>query len=248
MPLLKTVGLCKNFGAFAAVSDMNFVLEEGQFHAIIGPNGAGKSTFFNLISGKYKPSSGEILFRDQKTTNLPPHTLALKGIARSFQITNIFAGLTVFESIRLGFQSRSGVRYNFLGSFKAKTKEIEEKTWKVLEKTNLVDKYNVPACNLPHSEQRTLEIALTLSAEPVLLLLDEPTAGMSPEETKMTVSLIKEISKGLSVILIEHDMDVVFSVSDAITVLNYGRIIAQGSPDDIKNNQEVQEAYLGRSA
>lgn len=245
MYLLETIGLCKNFGSLAAVHEVDFTSKEGEFHAIIGPNGAGKTTFFNLISGKYRPTSGQILFKGEHIAHLSPHKLVRKGISRSFQITNVFADLSVFESVRLGIQSRAGFKYNFLSPSKARTGQIEEETWQVLEKTNLADRHDVPASNITHSDQRCLEIALTLSTKPILLLLDEPTAGMTPEETNMIVSLIKDISKGLTVLLIEHDMDVVFSVADTITVFHYGKIIAQGNPNDVKNDEEAQKAYLG---
>jgi len=246
MKLLETKNIHKNFGALTAVENVDFSIEEGKLNSIIGPNGAGKTTFFNLISGKLKPTSGEILFKGQDITSLPPHKISKMGIARSFQITNIFPGLTVFENVRLAVQSRGKKNFSFFGS-PTKLKDVNEKTLSILEKLNLADKRDSPGSNITYSDQRHLEIAMTMATDPILILLDEPTAGMSPEETDMTVNMIRALSQEVTVLLIEHDMDVVFSVSDEITVLYYGKIIAKGSPMEIKDNDEVQRAYLGGS-
>jgi branched-chain amino acid transport system ATP-binding protein len=244
MEVLKTEKLTKNFGGLTAVHQVDFILEEGELQSIIGPNGAGKSTFFKMISGEIPPSRGKIWFKREDITGLPQHIISHKGIATSYQITNIFPKLSTFENVRIAVQSRK-TSYNFWT--RADThRDINEKTMKILEKVRLLEKKDVLAANLPHGDQRHLEIAVALGANPVLLLLDEPTAGLNPVETLETMDLIKEIAKGLSVILVEHKMKVVMNISDKITVLHEGQVIAVGNPEEIQQNETVRKVYLGK--
>jgi branched-chain amino acid transport system ATP-binding protein len=226
-----------------AVDGVDFQAEKGQLSTIIGPNGAGKTTFFNMIAGTLSPTKGEIWFKGENITNLPAHMVSQKSIARSYQIINIFPNLTVFENIRIAAQSRK-VIYDFWKDVK-NLDEINQKVTQILETLRLGDRQETLACNLPYGEQRHLEIGIALATEPKLLLMDEPTAGLTPEETIGIMELIRTISKGLTIILVAHDMDVVMKVSDRITVLHQGRILAEGKPGEIQKNQEVQRVYLG---
>ena len=216
----------------------------GERHAIIGPNGAGKTTLFNIISGRFKPSTGSIVFKNQDITGKPPHLLSRLGIARSFQITNVFQEITVLDNIRSGVRCHQGLRYNF---FKrpGKVKGINTQTEKIIEGVGLADVSNVPASALSYGRQRALEIGITLSTDPELILLDEPTAGMTREETAGAIKMIDRVTAGRTLVVIEHDMDVVFSLADTISVLHYGSILASGTPEEIKNDQRVKDAYLG---
>lgn len=243
LEILKTENVTKNFGGLAAVYDVDFVLEEGRLQSIIGPNGAGKSTFFKMISGEHVPSSGKIWFRGEDITGLPQHVISHKGIATSYQITNIFPKLTTFENVRIAAQSRK-TSFN-LWTRADKHHDINEKTNQILETVKLIDKKDVLAANLPHGDQRHLEIGIALATEPVLLLLDEPTAGLNPAETVETTELIKKIAKGLSVILVEHKMKVIMNISERITVFHDGKVIAVGTPEEIQQNETVRKVYLG---
>ena len=243
MKILETKGLTKSFGGLTAVDGVDFKADQGQLSTIIGPNGAGKTTFFNMIAGNMTPTKGEIWFKGENITNLPPYMISRKSIARSYQIINIFPNLTVFENIRIAAQSRK-VTYDFWKDVK-NLDEINEKATKILEILRLMDRKEILAANLPYGEQRHLEIGISLATEPELLLMDEPTAGLTPEETLGIMELIKAISKGLTIILVAHDMDVVMKVSDQITVLHQGRILAEGKPEEIQKNEEVQRVYLG---
>jgi branched-chain amino acid transport system ATP-binding protein len=241
--ILKTKNLTKNFGGLAAVEDVNFVVEEGDLQSIIGPNGAGKSTFFKLITGELEPSKGKILFLNSDITHLPQTTISHLGIAVAYQITNIFPMLTVFENVRVAAQSRK-TTFN-IWSKAISHQEFNERTSHILEQINLLEFKDEIAANLSHGHQKRLEIGIALATHPKLLLLDEPTAGLSPMETRQTIDLIKKIAKDLTIILVEHKMKVVMEVSDKITVLHYGRLLAQGTPDEIRNNEEVKRVYLG---
>jgi len=223
---------------------VNIAIKQRERHAIIGPNGAGKTTLFNLISGRFKPSAGSIVFKNQDITGKPPHLLNRMGIARSFQITNVFQEITVFDNIRSGVRCHQGLRYNF---FKrpGQVEEITSRTKKIMEEIGLTDVSNVPASALSYGRQRALEIDITLSTDPELILLDEPTAGMTREETAGAIKMIDRVTAGRTLIIIEHDMDVVFSLADTISVLHYGSILASGTPEEIKNDQRVKDAYLG---
>jgi len=242
--ILETHDLTKKFGALAAVLDVSFSIEKGTIHAIVGPNGAGKTTFFNLLTGLLKPSSGGIFFRGREITGLSVHKISHLGLSRSFQITNVMRNLTVFENIRLAAQSRG--RRNFhLFTSPEKLTRVNRKTSEILERVRLSDVYNEPADNLSHGELRKLEIGMALATDPVLMLLDEPTAGMAMDETKNTVKLIKEIAENTTILLIEHDMDMVFAISDKISVFHYGKLLITDVPEKISANEEVQNAYLG---
>lgn len=243
MEILRTENLTKNFGGLTAVNRVNFVLEEGRLQSIIGPNGAGKSTFFKMISGEHVPSSGKIWFRGEDITGLPQHEISHKGIATSYQITNIFPKLTTFENVRIAVQSRK-TTFNFWTRVD-RHDDLNGKALRILETVGLLEKKDILACNLPHGDQRHLEIAIALATDPVLLLLDEPTAGLNPAETVETMELIKKISKGLSVILVEHKMKVIMNISEIITVLHDGQVIAVGTPEEIQENETVRRVYLG---
>jgi branched-chain amino acid transport system ATP-binding protein len=223
---------------------VNIAIKQRERHAIIGPNGAGKTTLFNIISGRFKPSAGSIVFKNQDITGRSPHLLNRMGIARSFQITNVFQEITVFDNIRSGVRCHQGLRYNF---FKRpdRVEEITRRTKKIMEEIGLTDVSNVPASALSYGRQRALEIGITLSTDPELILLDEPTAGMTREETAGAIKMIDRVTAGRTLVIIEHDMDVVFSLADTVSVLHYGSILASGTPEEIKNDQRVKDAYLG---
>jgi len=223
---------------------VNIAIKQRERHAIIGPNGAGKTTLFNIISGRFKPSAGSIVFKNQDITGRSPHLLNRMGIARSFQITNVFQEITVFDNIRSGVRCHQGLRYNF---FKRpdRVEEINSRTKNIMEEIGLTDVSNLPASALSYGRQRALEIGITLSTDPELILLDEPTAGMTREETAGAIKMIDRVTAGRTLVIIEHDMDVVFSLADTISVLHYGSILASGTPEEIKNDQRVKDAYLG---
>lgn len=241
--ILKTTNLTKHFGGLSAVEDVNFTVRRGDLQSIIGPNGAGKSTFFKLITGELKPTSGQIIFFNMDITGLPQTAISHLGIAVAYQITNIFPMLTVFENVRVAAQSRK-TTFN-LWSRAQTHREFVDQTLHILEDIGLRDFKDEIAANLPHGTLKRLEIGIAMATQPKLLLLDEPTAGLSPMETRQTIDLIKKISKDLTIILVEHKMKVVMEVSEKITVLHYGKLLAQGSPDDIRNNEEVRRVYLG---
>jgi branched-chain amino acid transport system ATP-binding protein len=244
--ILETKDLTRYFGNVAALDNINLVINKDQITSLIGPNGAGKTTFFNALTGRFKPSSGRILFKGKDITGLPPHKIIPKGLARSFQITSVFKELTVLENIRAAVIARSTARMNLfknVGSFSS----LYEQSMHYLKLVGLEDKKDMPCKTLSHGDMRTIEVGMTLASDPDLILLDEPTQGMTPEETKRMVDLIKELSKKTKTtfFLIEHDMNVVFSISDRIVVLYYGNVLADGSPDEIRANHKVKEAYLG---
>ena len=241
--LLETVSLTKSFGGLFAVDEVNFSLQKGDLQSIIGPNGAGKSTFFRLISGEHKPSAGEILFDGKDITGLSQTAISHLGIAVAYQITNIFPMLSVFENVRVAAQSRE-TTYNFW-SRALSMRDVVDQTMQILEDIGLAEFKDEIAGNLSHGDQKRLEIGIALATQPKLLLLDEPTAGLAPTETRETIELIKKIARNLSIILVEHKMKVIMEVSDKITVLHYGRLLAQGSPDEIRANEDVRKVYLG---
>jgi branched-chain amino acid transport system ATP-binding protein len=241
--ILKTVNLTKNFGGLAAVEKVSFSIQEGDLQSIIGPNGAGKSTFFKLITGEIKASEGQIIFRDQDITALPQTAISHLGIAVSYQITNIFPFLTVFENVRVAAQSRK-TTFN-LWSKALSHRELVNQSLSILELIGLADLKDETAAHLSHGDRKRLEIGIALATKPKLLLLDEPTAGLSPPETRQTIELIKKISEGLTIILVEHKMKVVMEVSSKVTVLYYGSLLVQGTPEEIRNNEEVKRVYLG---
>jgi len=241
--ILKTTSLTKSFGGLVAVDDVGFSVQTGDLQSIIGPNGAGKSTFFKLISGELTPTKGEILFDGKDITGLSQTAVSHLGIAVAYQITNIFPMLSVFENVRVAAQSRK-TTFNFWTRALSHA-EIQERALRILEEIGVAEEKDEIAANLSHGDQKRLEIGIALATEPKLLLLDEPTAGLAPTETRQTIELIKKIAQNLTIILVEHKMKVVMEVSDKITVLHYGRLLAQGSPDDIRANEEVRRVYLG---
>jgi branched-chain amino acid transport system ATP-binding protein len=246
MTTLETKGLFHDFSGLKVLFGVNLQVEEGERHAVIGPNGAGKTTLFNVINGRYKPSRGDVFFKGKEITGMKPHELTRLGMGRSFQLTSTFNRMTAFQNIRLAILSRKGVRFNLFHRVD-KMQDITTETEEVLKRINLLPERDIPAGMLSYGKHRALEISLALATNPDLIMLDEPTAGMSRDETHHAVNLIKKLTQGKTVVIIEHDMDVVFSLADRITVLNYGAIIATGSPDEIRTNQAVKDAYLGES-
>lgn len=245
--ILSIRDLRKSFGAIEIMRGAHLELLPTERHALIGPNGAGKSTLFHLISGNLAPTSGEIVFDGRPIGGKSPQAINHLGLARSFQITNIFPKLSVFENIRLAVMRPYGLQYAFW-KFIDRDARIRRETERLLELVRLQDKASTIAGEMAYSEQRSLEIAMTLACDPKVILLDEPMAGMSHEETLYTADLIREVTKGRALLIVEHDMDVVFALSDRISVLVYGQVIATGTPDEIRNNAGVREAYLGEEA
>ena len=242
--MLRVEEIHKSFGDFKAVNSANLTVEKGELVAVIGPNGAGKTTLFNLITGQLKPDKGNVTFNNEDISKLPPYEICRKGIARSFQIANIFPRLTVFRNVQVSVLSQQGKSTKL---FHPAQKLAIEKTNSILESVGLSDKTGNTAGSLAHGDQRALEIAIALGNKPELLILDEPTAGMSPEETSATMELIKQLagSHGLTILFCEHDMEVVFNVAQSIMVMHQGLTIMQGRPDEVRNSSQVQECYLG---
>ena len=246
-PILSIARLTKSFGSLSIIQGVDLDIRRGERHAVIGPNGAGKSTLFGLISGSLAPSGGVIALNGRPIQGLAPETINRRGLSRSFQITNIFARLSAFENIRIGVMARHGVRFGLFGAA-SRRRAINDEAMALLARVRLSHRADALAGDLTYSEQRALEIGMTLATDPQIMLLDEPTAGMSREETAHAVELIREISEGRTLMMVEHDMSVVFGLCDRISVLVYGRIIATGTPDEIRASREVQEAYLGEEA
>jgi branched-chain amino acid transport system ATP-binding protein len=242
--MLQVEGVIKSFDDFMAVNGANLTVGQGEIVAVIGPNGAGKTTLFNLITGALKRDRGRIIFKGEEISELPPYDICKKGISRSYQIVNIFPRLTVFENVQvavLSYQRRSSNLFRPAQSLAVK------ETRSILESMGLYGKEKSIAGSLSHGDQKILEIAIALGNEPELLILDEPTAGMSPEETQATMELVKRLGnqRGLTILFCEHNMDIVFSVAKSIMVMGHGQTIVQGTPEAIRSNKEVQEAYLG---
>ncbi len=244
MEILQVKAVHKDFSGLEVLIGVTFTVKANEKHAIIGPNGAGKTTLFNIISGKYKPSSGSILFKEKEVGGFSPFVLNHLGMCRSFQITNIFQNLTVFENISAGVRSRAGLRYHLFKRLDRQSKLIA-KTEQIIEQVGLAEVTQRPAHELSYGQQRALEIGIALSSEPELLLLDEPTAGMTREETEEMVKLMRSVTENRTLMIIEHDMDVVFSLADTISVLHNGTILASGKPEEIRNDLRVKDAYLG---
>jgi branched-chain amino acid transport system ATP-binding protein len=240
--ILRIEGLTMRFGGLAALNNVSFAVPRGEIRAVIGPNGAGKSTFFNCITGVLKPTGGRIVFDGEDITGLPPHRISQKAIARSYQITNILPGATVLENVRIAVQSRHH-SWSLLRHHRSYG-DVIDRARAVLDSVGLGDKQEELAANLSHGEQRNLEIGIALATEPKLLCLDEPTAGMSVSETHATVELIRRIATNLTILIVEHDMEVVMGLAQVITVLHYGEVLAEGTPAEIQANARVQEVYL----
>jgi branched-chain amino acid transport system ATP-binding protein len=237
-------GVQKSFGNTSVIRNVNLIVMKGERHALIGPNGAGKSTLFNLISGHMKPTAGSILLKDEIVSGLPPYQINRRGLSRSFQVTNVFSKMSVWENIRCAILWATGHRYAFWKNID-NLPEVRERTAQVLREINLTSRRDVPAGLLAYAEQRTLEIGITTAGGADVILLDEPTAGMSLSETERAVLLIRRLTEGRTLLIVEHDMSVVFGLADRISVLVYGQIIASGTPDEIRGNPKVKEAYLG---
>lgn len=245
--LLQTQSITKEFGKLRAVNQVSLDINKGDIHAIIGPNGAGKSTYFNLVTGYHPATSGKVLFRGKEITHLPAYTRCNLGITRSFQITSIYPKLTVYESVLMALLSHRKATLKF---FSSANKFFKEKVWNILEDVELADHANTLGDSISHGDKKRLELAITLGTEPELLLLDEPTCGMSPEETESTMALIQKLSteRGITILFTEHDMSVVFGIAKRISVLHQGTLIADGSPQAVRASEEVQKVYLGGTA
>ncbi|MCF6231790.1 MAG: ABC transporter ATP-binding protein [Rhodobacteraceae bacterium] len=243
-PALELAGLRKSFGKTEIIRGVDLAIGRGERHAIIGPNGAGKSTLFNLITGRFPNSGGHIRLHGNDLAGLQPFEINRMGLSRSFQITNIFPAMTVFENVRCSLLWSKGYRYSFWNMV-ARSRDLTLGTEAILEQINLTARRNLPAGVLSYAEQRALEIGITIAGGADVIMLDEPTAGMSHSETDYIVDLIRQVTVGKTLIMVEHDMGVVFGLADRISVLVYGEIIASGAPEDVRADPKVQEAYLG---
>jgi branched-chain amino acid transport system ATP-binding protein len=241
--ILCTERLTRRFGKFTALNDVSVEFERGRLTSIIGPNGAGKSTFFNLLAGSFAPSSGRVVFDGVDVSRLRQHQYARIGVAKSFQITNVFPAFTVLENVRIALQARVA-RLNFWSRRDAL--DLEPRARELLQLVGIAQHAPRPARQLAHGQQRALEIAIALAADPMLLLMDEPTAGMSPEETRTMMALIERLASERTLVLVEHKMKMVMGISDRIVVLHHGELLAAGTPADIRANDEVRRVYLGK--
>jgi branched-chain amino acid transport system ATP-binding protein len=246
-PAIELRDVQKSFGNVKIIHDLNLTVAKGERHAIIGPNGAGKSTTFNLISGYIAPTSGSVLLEGEVISSLQPYQINRRGLSRSFQVTNVFANMTVWENIRCAVLWATGHRYAFWKNVD-NLPEVRERTAQILQDINLLPRRGVLAGLLTYAEQRALEIGITVAGGAHVILLDEPTAGMSHAETERAVALIRRLTEGRTLLIVEHDMSVVFGLADRISVLVYGHIIASGTPDQIRSDPKVKEAYLGEEA
>jgi branched-chain amino acid transport system ATP-binding protein len=246
-PAVELRAVQKSFGNTAVIRNVNLTVVKGERHALIGPNGAGKSTLFNLISGYMIPTVGSVLLKDEIVSGLPPYQINRRGLSRSFQVSNVFANMSVWENIRCALLWGTGHRYAFWKNID-NLPEVRERTAQILQDINLISRRDVPAGLLAYAEQRTLEIGITIAGGADVILLDEPTAGMSRAETERAVALIRRLTEGRTLLIVEHDMSLVFGLADRISVLVYGQIIASGTPEEIRGNPQVKEAYLGQEA
>jgi branched-chain amino acid transport system ATP-binding protein len=245
MRLIRTESLTKSFGALTAVNAVTLEVEEGSLHSVIGPNGAGKTTFFNLLTGQQAPTSGRIIFDGRDIAGTPPHDIAHLGIARSFQRTSIFPTLSILDNVWLAAFARQESWRGLAWRRADRYPELTRRALEVLGEVGLGEKAGLPAREISHGEQRQLELAIALAASPRLLLLDEPAAGLSPDETQKMVALVRKFKGRYTIILIEHKIDVVMTMSDRISVMHFGSLIAEGTPGEIQRNAEVRRAYLG---
>ena len=243
-PALQLSEVRKRFGRTSIINGVNLAIARGERHAIIGPNGAGKSTLFNLVSGRYPVSGGDILLNGDSITGLKPFEINRKGLSRSFQITNIFPRLSVYENLRCAVLWSLGYKYSFWHRIGA-LKEVRSRTDEIVERIGMTTRRDRPAGVLTYAEQRALEIGVTIAGGADVILLDEPTAGMSRSETGEAVELIRNVTEGKTLVMVEHDMSVIFNLADRISLLVYGEVIASGTPQEIRGNKAVQEAYLG---
>jgi branched-chain amino acid transport system ATP-binding protein len=243
--VLKLENVSKDFSGLEILCGVSLEIKQGERHAIIGPNGAGKTTLFHVITGFYRPSKGRVLFLDREVTGLSTYKMARLGLARSFQITSLFPKMSVYENIRNAIVSKLGRRFNWT-SLLSRSKEIQKETDRLVELLRLDGVRNMPAMAMSYGWQRRLEVALTLALDPSLILLDEPTAGVDVKETRAFVQFIKEVTAGKTLVIIEHDMDVVYNLADRITVLNRGQVLTTGTLDEVRQSEEVQRAYAGR--
>ncbi len=243
-PALELIGLKKSFGKAEIIRGIDLSIGKSERHAIIGPNGAGKSTLFNLITARFAPSAGTVKLHGEDLSGLEPFQINRKGLSRSFQITNIFPAMTVFENVRCALLWSQGYRYSFWDLVNRK-RDLTEGAEAILDQINLLERRNLPAGTLSYAEQRALEIGITIAGGANVIMLDEPTAGMSHSETDYITDLILKVTEGKTLIMVEHDMGVVFGLADRISVLVYGEIIATGKPAEVRANARVQEAYLG---
>ncbi len=245
--VLSVRGLKKHFGGVRAIDGVDFTLRKGDICSIIGPNGAGKTSFFNLLTGHLSPDSGSVVFKGEPITRMPPHKICKRGIGRSFQMINIFSSLPVFVNVQVAVLSQQGRTLNL---FSPASNMVREETLEILASVGLQDHSEHVAGSLSHGDQKRVELAITLANRPDLLLLDEPTAGMSPRESAETIALIERVTRqrGLTLLFTEHDMDVVFSISQRVTVMHQGKIVASGTPEEVRANEEVRRIYLGGPA
>lgn len=241
--IIKTQKVTRRFGAFTALKDVSIEFERGKLTSIIGPNGAGKSTYFNVLSGTFPPSEGKVIFEGKDISNLMPHEFSHAGISKSFQITNIFPNFTTRQNVEIALQAHVS-RYNLWR--KQSSLNLQDKAMALLSTVGMEQHARRLARELAHGQQRALEIAIALASDPKLLLLDEPTAGMSPEETKSMMDLIVQVAAARTVILVEHKMKMIMGISDRVIVLHHGEFLASGTPDDIRSNEEVKRVYLGQ--
>jgi branched-chain amino acid transport system ATP-binding protein len=245
-PLLQTESLAKRFGGIVATDDVTLGIAPGELHAIIGPNGAGKTTLIAQLSGQLTPDAGRIRFAGHDISALPVHRRSHLGLARSFQITSLFLDLGVLDNVALAVQAHAGHSFHFWRDARSE-RQLREPARAALARVGLEARANLPASALSHGEHRQLELAMALAGNPRMLLLDEPMAGLGPEESARMVTMLRELKKELTILLVEHDMEAVFALADRITVLVYGRVIASGAPADIRANQQVRDAYLGEA-
>lgn len=245
--ILEIKDLCKSFGGVQATDHINLQVKSGEIHALIGPNGAGKTTLISQLSGLLTPDSGNIIFNSRDITGHAAHEFSQAGLARSFQITSVFQDLNLIDNVALAVQAHDGHSFRFWRNARREAR-LQSPALDYLNQVGLADRAYLPASEVSHGERRQLEIAMALATNPTLLLLDEPMAGMGQDESALVIRILKQLREQKSMLLVEHDMDAVFQLADTISVLVYGRIIASGTPDEIKNNTAVQEAYLGEDA